>query len=271
MTITIDAGNSAVKVALLIDHRVAATERIATDDAAARGQLGVRLQALLAREHDEAPDRTRSRRGIVLVSVVPAWTEAVMHAAVRAAVPLLLADHGSIPIEARLPHPERIGSDRLINAYAVARLHGTPAIVVDLGTATTVDAVDGGGAFLGGAILPGVELGLRALAGGTALLPDVDPVAPRQAIGCDTGEAIRSGVVFGHVGAVRELVMRMTAELGPHEKPHVVVTGGFSAAPWAGLFVDSGGPAAAIADLLDPQLTLRGLGLLHDELAQMHA
>ncbi len=270
MVIAIDAGNSAVKVALVHDHRIEAAERLPTSDAAARRDIGELIASLLERDRAETHARGRDRRGVVLVSVVPAWTEAVMHAAVAAGVPLLIADHGSIPIETRLLHPERVGPDRLLNAYAAERLHGSPVIVVDLGTATTVDAVDSTGAFAGGAIMPGLELGLRALAGGTALLPQVDTEAPAHAIGVDTTSAIQSGAVFGHVGAVRDLVARMATELGGG-RPKVFVTGGFSAAAWARLFVDEAGPGGRIADLLDPQLTLRGLAILHDELAAVHA
>src|SRR5262249_59123408 len=118
-----------------------------------------------------------------------------------------------------------------------------PVIVVDLGTATTVDVVGADGAFLGGAILPGIELGARALASGTAQLPAIDVAGLPLAIGRDTPSAIASGLVFGHLGAVRELVARMRADtLG---NAHVVITGGGACA--AGARAGGGPPRARAA------------------------
>jgi type III pantothenate kinase len=265
MVVAIDVGNSAVKLALVHGERVDSIRRVPTVDAAARSELARDIAALVL-----AGDEAGAAEGICLVSVVPEWTEAVMHAAVALGASLLIADHASIPIDARLPNPERVGPDRLLNAYAAQRAYGAPVIVVDLGTATTVDVVNAQGAFLGGAIAPGIELSFRALAREAALLPHVSADIPAAAIGTDTPEAIRSGVVLGHVGAVRELVARIARELGPARgrQPRVVVTGGFSAVPVGKLFVEAAGPSLpAIADTLDPDLTLRGLALLHSEIA----
>ena len=201
MVVAIDVGNSAVKLALVHGERVDSIQRMPTADPAARTELARDIAALILAGGDAG-----AGEGICLVSVVPEWTEAVMHAAVALGASLLIADHASIPLDARLPNPERVGPDRLLDAYAAERLYGAPVIVVDLGTATTVDAVDARGAFVGGAIAPGIELGLRGLASDAALLPRVAPDVPATAIGTDTPSAIQSGVVLGHVGAVRELV-----------------------------------------------------------------
>ncbi len=264
MVVAIDVGNSAVKLALMHGERVDSIQRVPTSDLAG-SELARDIAALIL-----AGDDSGAGEGICLVSVVPEWTEAVMHAVVALGASLLIADYASIPLDARLPNPERVGSDRLLNAYAAGRRYGAPVIVVDLGTATTVDAVDSSGAFVGGAIAPGIELGFRGLASEAALLPHVAPHIPATAIGTDTPDAIQSGVVLGHVGAVRELVTRIADELVPPRgrRPRVVVTGGFSAAPVGKLFVEAAGTSlAAIADTLDPDLTLRGLALLHSEIA----
>jgi type III pantothenate kinase len=265
MVVAIDVGNSAVKIALVHGEQVDSIRRLTTADEAARSELARDIAALILTGGDAGLEE-----GICLVSVVPGWTDAVMHAAVGLGASLLVADHASIPIESRLPQPERIGPDRLLNAYAAERLHGAPVIIVDLGTATTVDAVDAPGSFVGGAIAPGIEMGLRGLASDAALLPLVGPDVPATAIGTDTASAIQSGVVFGHVGTVRELVTRMTHELMPGggRRPKVVVTGGFSAEPLARLLLEDGGTGLPpVADTLDPDLTLRGLALLHAEIA----
>lgn len=264
MVVVIDAGNSAVKLGSVRDGRVGEVRRIATLDAASRGTLREIVGELAAGDPVE---------GIVLVSVVPSWTDAVLHASVALGLPALVADHGTIPILTRVVHPERVGSDRLLDAWAALQRLGGPVIVVDLGTATTVDAVDASGAFVGGAIVPGLQLGLDALARGTAQLPRVEATPPEQVIGRDTASAIRSGAVIGHVGAVRELTTRMAAELrtGRGRRPRVVVTGGFSAASWAGMFREEAGPGLPpIADVVDQNLTLLGLALLHDRVAAVH-
>jgi type III pantothenate kinase len=154
--------------------------------------------------------------------------------------------------------PSQVGADRLVNAFAGSRLYGKPVIVVDLGTATTFDVVDQHGAFVGGAIAPGIDLGAEALASRTALLPRVDLRLPAHAIGTNTVTAMQSGIVIGYIGLVRELVATITAELAGNRgtPPKVILTGGLSQADWAD---------EIHADAIDPELTVRGLALLHAE------
>ena len=197
---------------------------------------------------------------VALVSVVPAWTAAIERAAADLGVPLLVAEPRSIPMANLLPEPERVGTDRLVAAFAARELHGAPVIVVDLGTATTVDGVDASGAFAGGAILPGPELSGRALSRGTAQLPAVRMDTPDHALGRDTAEAIASGVILGQVDAISGLIRRIAAELVPaRQRARVVLTGGGSMAPWA--------TAIRGVDVVDPDLVMRGLGLLADRMA----
>lgn len=150
--------------------------------------------------------------------------------------------------------PERVGLDRLAAARAAnaVRAPGQPAIVIDAGTAITVDAVSADGAFLGGAILPGIPLASRSLAVGTDQLPDVavDPHTSPPAIGRSTEAAIRSGLYWGTVGAVRELVERAGRELGG--EPEIFVGGGDGL-----LLLVNALPAARYV----PQLVLAGIAL----------
>jgi type III pantothenate kinase len=126
--------------------------------------------------------------------------------------------HEDFALRIEVERPERVGLDRIAAARAANTLRtpGQPAIVIDAGTAITVDALSADGAFLGGAILPGIPLAARSLAAGTDRLPDVavDPHAPPSAIGRSTEAAIRSGLYWGTVGAVRELVQRTQHQLG---------------------------------------------------------
>ncbi len=143
--------------------------------------------------------------------------------------PYLALSYRDLPLEIDVHFPERVGMDRLVAAVAVNHLRESnrPAIIVDAGTAITVDLVDVGGVFQGGVILPGFRLSARALAQGTDALPTVDATfraEPPRVIGKSTTEAIRSGLFWGGLGAIKELVARASAELDI--EPQIFVTGG---------------------------------------------
>ena len=105
---------------------------------------------------------------------MPSLGAAIEAIAARRERPLVVAGPGTVPLAIRIDRPDEVGADRLVNALAAARLHGTPAVVVDFGTATTLDCVAADGAYVGGAIAPGLELGLEALAAKTAKLPRIE-------------------------------------------------------------------------------------------------
>ncbi|HYI22948.1 MAG TPA: type III pantothenate kinase [Candidatus Limnocylindrales bacterium] len=254
MLVAIDVGNSNIKYSFVHDGAVVSIGTTPTPQSAATtavddwvaglpGEGGVEGQTL----------------DIAVVSVVPSVTEAIREAAASRGISVLVADESTIPIEIRVENPAAVGDDRLINAYAALRFHGAPAIVVDMGTATTFDVVDAEGAFVGGAIAAGAGLGIDALARGTAQLPSVPLVMPATAIGRDTISAMQSGAVIGHSGLVLVLIRAITDQLtsagGP--SPKVILTGGLSTAEWA--------QAIPKVDVIDPYLTLEGLARLHQE------
>lgn len=166
-----------------------------------------------------------------------------------------LGRDGPIPIENRTLKPEQTGPDRLVNALAAYHHAQGPAIVVDAGTAITLDIVSPDGAFIGGAIAPGVMLGLRALHQNTERLPHLPPAANPRAIGRTTEEAIHSGIFHGYVGLVRELLRQAIGELGG--RPRVIATGG-DAAYLA--------PSVPEIDEVMPDLTLDGIRLAWETL-----
>lgn len=259
--LAVDIGNSAAKAAIVEGKTVHESGRLDTSTASAEDlRDGLRV---LVGAHDEPPT------AVIAVSVVDRWTERLELAAEALGLPLTVVAASHIPISTALARPDRTGPDRLLAAWAATQIHGTPTIVVDLGTATTVDAIDADGFFLGGAIAPGLMLSVDALAEHTARLPRIDVTLPDEVIGTDTAGAIASGVVIGHIGTVRELALRMHARIAsPTARTRVVITGGHSAAHWAEAAWRS--PAAddlpAIAGALDPDLVLRGLGLLADHM-----
>jgi len=262
--LAVDIGNSAAKAAIVEGSAILEAGRLDTSHASSADLLdGLRV---LAGSGEQAPG------GILAVSVVDRWTERLERAAETLDLPLTVVAASHIPISTALVRPDTTGPDRLLAAWAALRLYGPPLVVVDLGTATTVDAVDGDGFFLGGAILPGLGLAAAALAEGTARLPRVELQLPAEAIGADTTAAIRSGVVIGHLGAVRELTRRMALRIDPEgsraSPSHVIVTGGHSAATWAeAAWRTTLAPSLpAIADVLEPDLVLKGLGMLAEHM-----
>lgn len=150
-------------------------------------------------------------------------------------------------------NPTGIGADRLANAVAGIEKYGAPLIVVDLGTAITLDVISRDSEYLGGTISPGMELGMEALFNGTAKLPKISLVPPTRHIGGNTIEALQSGIVYGAIGMVDALIAGVQKELG--YDCQVIATGGHSR-----IFTQ----CSALVKKCDPWLTLDGLKLIYD-------
>ena len=260
MLLLIDAGNSNLTLAAAAEGadpaRLGPLRRAASRRDVTADELELQLDGLLRLDGQGLADV----HTIVLASVVPAYSAALESIAARRHVPLLEASARTVPIAIRVSPPSAAGADRLINAYAAGRLYGAPAIVLDFGTATTLDVVAADGAYIGGAIAPGLELGLEALAARTAALPRIELQRPRHAIGRDTVEAMQAGTILGYLGLARELLARIREELAEQSggsRIRVILTGGLSQAPWVEGLED--------VDAIDPALTLKGLALLHAE------
>jgi type III pantothenate kinase len=153
----------------------------------------------------------------------------------------------------RYDNPYEIGADRLANAVAIRERFGGPAICVDFGTSVNFDVVGPDGDFLGGVLVPGVEISLAALTERGAKLPTIDLAPPRTVIGKSTVDAMRSGVIYGFAGAVDGILRRLLEELG--EETDVVATGGLASAI---------APFTELVDEVDDLLTLTGLRLLYE-------
>ena len=256
MLLAVDVGNSNITIGSFRNGSLVAVRRAATPRGGTADELELLIEGLLRLDDTAFADIS----AVVVASVVPAVSAALEAVTARRDRPLLLAGAGTVPLPIRVDRPSEVGADRLVNALAVSRLYGTPAVVVDLGTATTFDCVARDGAFVGGAIAPGIELGLDALAARTAKLPRVELRTPDRAIGRDTASAIQSGAVLGYQDLVAGLLARIRRELAdagdvtPAEV-HVVLTGGLSAIPWA--------TALEGVEAIDPDLTIKGLAILH--------
>lgn len=260
MLLVVDIGNTNITLGIvdagvLVDTRRAGTHRAATPD-----ELEVQLGGLLALDGRGLDDLD----AIAVASVVPSATAGLEAMAARRGIPILVAGAGSVPLAIRVDRPGEVGADRLVNALAAARLYGTPAVVVDFGTATTLDCVGADGAYVGGAIAPGLELGLDALAARTAKLPRIQLRTPDRGIGRDTVSAMQAGTIFGYQALASGLLARLRGELAEASgvapaDVRAILTGGLSAAPWA--------RGVEGVDVIDPDLTLKGLAILHAEVA----
>jgi type III pantothenate kinase len=166
--------------------------------------------------------------------------------------PLVVGAGVKTGVRIRMDNPREVGADRIVNAAAAHHLYGGPVIITDLGTATTFDTVSKEGDYLGGAIAPGITMATEALSEQTAMLPRVELVSPKHAIGTNTIAAMQSGIVFGYVGLIEGIVARIRQELG--EKAKVVATGGYA---------DLIAKETQVIDVVNPDLTLIGLRLIY--------
>jgi type III pantothenate kinase len=197
--------------------------------------------------------RRRQVKKVVVSSVVPTKNSAISKAARNKTQVLWLDSKLKLGITIDYPKPESIGADRLANVVAVAELYGSPAIVVDFGTAATFDVVSEGCRYIGGVIAPGLESMTNFLYERTALLPKLSLKEPRRVVGKSTLEAMRAGAIFGYRGLVREILTRLKAERFPRKKIAIVATGGYAR------LVAKEVPEVAV---IHPQLTLEGLRIV---------
>jgi len=249
MLLAVDVGNTQTVLGLFDGERLAEHWRVATEAERTGDELAALLSDLLSLRGFGFDDVS----GICLSSTVPLLVRAYQELAERQIeAPLLVLGPGTrtgIPV--LYDDPREVGPDRIANAVAARERYGAPCIVVDFGTSTNFDAVSASGEYVGGVLAPGVEVSMDALFARAARLTKVDFVAPTQAIGKTTTQALQAGVVFGFAGQVDGIVGRMRGELG--EDAHVVATGGLATliAPHSRTIQD-----------VEPLLTLEGLRLV---------
>ncbi len=232
-------------------------ERTADEHALLLSQLlgldGLRVRGTGGPGASEDPGGRGLIEGIVFCSSVPAVTVALRETAARwFDVPLVVVEPG---VRTGMPvlydNPREVGADRIADAVAALDLFEPPIVVVDLGTATTFDAISAAGEYLGGAIVPGIEISMQALCAAAAALPRVALGEPRRAIGRSTVESMQVGAVFGHAALVDGMCERLEQELGDAT---VVATGGLGGVV---------APHSRKVQHLEPWLTLHGLRLLY--------
>ena len=250
MLLAVDVGNTNVTLGVFEGDQLRATWRMATDI----NQMADEYAAILLTLLPEHGLKTSDIREAAMCSVVPPLVgtfEDLLRRYFKVS-PLVVRAGVKTGVRITYPNPREIGADRIVNAAAANHLYRGPVIVVDMGTGTTFDIVDGEGDFIGGVIAPGIGIAAQALYTRTAALPRVELVPPEKAIGTTTVSAMQSGIVFGYIGLVEGLLKRVQAEL--KEKAMVVATGGY-----ASLIADG----TTLIDEVNPDITLIGLRLIY--------
>ncbi|HSV67801.1 MAG TPA: type III pantothenate kinase [Mycobacteriales bacterium] len=248
MLLAIDVGNTHTVLGVFEGDKLVESWRIKTDARETADELALTFRGLLhgvqvtgTAACSTVPAVLRELR-LMLERYYPDLPTVIVEPGVRTGVPLLY------------DNPKEVGPDRIVNALAAFALYGGPAVVVDFGTSTNFDVVSARGEFLGGALAPGIEISIDALAARGARLFKIEPVRPRSVIGKSTVEALQSGVLFGFAGQVDGLVRRISAEL--HASPTVIATGGLAPLVMA---------ECETIQFHEPNLTLTGLRLVFDK------
>jgi type III pantothenate kinase len=248
MLLAVDVGNTNTVLGVFEDGEMVESWRIRTHPTATADELTLMYRGLL---HGVNVD------GLAVCSTVPAALREIRRMASRAfaGIPTVVVEPGTrtgVPV--LIDNPKEAGADRIMNTLAAHHLYGGPAIVVDFGTSTNVDVVSARGEFLGGALAPGIEVALDALASRAAQLRKVELVPPRSVIGKGTVEALQSGMIYGVAGQVDGLVRRIIAELG--QEAAVIATGGLASLVLA---------ESETLKHYEPHLTLIGLRLVFEK------
>jgi type III pantothenate kinase len=251
MLLTVDVGNTNTVLGVFEKEELVRSWRVKTDPRTTADELWLQYKALVADYKITA---------LSICSTVPATLRELrtMIATYFAGIPTTIVEPGTkTGVQLLVDNPKEIGADRIVNTLAAHVLYGGPAIVVDFGTSTNLDVVSPKGEFLGGALAPGIEISVDALAARAAQLRKVELIRPKNVIGKNTVEALQSGTIYGFAGQVDGLVDRITAELALSydQTPTVIATGGL-----APLIIG----VAETIDEHEPDLTLIGLRLIHE-------
>jgi len=251
MLLAIDIGNTNIVLGVFEDERLRATWRLGTDFHKLEDEYATVLLNLLSLKGLAFADIDRA---IISSSVPPLVT--VFEELCRRyfeVSPMVVGPGIKTGVRISIDNPREVGADRVANAAAGHRLYGGPLIVIDFGTATTLDAVSEDGDYLGGAIAPGIGISAEALFEHAAKLPRVELVRPQKAIGRNSVSAMQSGIIFGYVGLIEGIVVRMRKELGGTAK--VIATGGLA---------DTIARETEVIEAVEPDLTLVGLRLVYE-------
>lgn len=253
MLLAIDIGNTHSVYGVWDGSRWLASWRRSTSADDTEDQLAVWLKGMF-----DLAGIPFAATGVICASVVPVLTSPVQMLAREwlKVEPMFVKLGEDVGLKVDYQPSSAVGADRIANALGALERYEAPIIVVDFGTATTFDCIDANGTYVGGAILPGVQVSAQALVGRTAKLPAIEFTTPSRAIGKTTIESLQSGIMLGYAGAIDTLTKRIKSELGG--EAHVIATGGLG-----GQFF----PMCETIEIYEPNLTLDGLRIAFDRLS----
>ena len=254
MLLAIDVSNTTIKAGVFRGAEVVADWRFATERSKLADEYGMLLLSLFQASGIAPADI----KGASISCVVPPLRAVFQQVAQRylKVEPLIVGPGIELGLRLAVDNPKEVGADRIVNTLATHRLYGGPAIAIAFGTATVFDCISATGEYLGGAIAPGMVVALESLTRSAAQLYQVELIRPPRAIGKNTVETMQSGMVLGYAGLVEGLVRRLKRELdAPDGRIRVIATGGLA---------EVVAPETPAIDLIDPQLTLKGLRLIYE-------
>ena len=251
MLLAIDIGNTNITIGLFNGEKLQTTWRVVSSI----HRMPDEYEALLSIFFGQKNIRASDVKGAIICSVVPPLTGTFdeMCRQYLRVNPLIVGAGVKTGIKILMDNPREVGADRVVNSVAAYYTYGGPSIVIDMGTATTFDAISANGEYLGGAIAPGIVIAAEALFTRTAALPRVDLVQPKHAIGTNTVAAMQSGIVYGCAGLIEYVVSKIKTELGGTVK--VIATGGHSRLM---------SKLTSAIDTVDLDITLVGLRMIYD-------
>ena len=250
MILTVDIGNSNIVLGGVEDNKIVMEARLRTDSTKTSDEYCIDLSRILDVYHVTAEDI----EGAIIASVVPQVLNSLQTAIKKLTgkTSLVVGPGLKTGLNIKIENPAQTGADLVVGNVAALREHKPPLIVIDMGTATTMTVLDETGALIGGCICPGVKISLDALTERTALLPGLQLDQPKKAIGRNTIDCMRSGIMMGNACMLDGMIERMEAELG--QKCTVIATGGIAK------FIT---PLCKTPMIYDKDLIVKGLAALY--------
>lgn len=252
MILAVDMGNSNIVIGCIDDRKIRFTERVSTDIHKTELEYAVLIKTIME-IHQISPENVT---GSIISSVVPPLTH-ILKTSLRMILkqnPVVIGAGLKTGLNIKMDDPAQVGADLVVDSVAAYVCYGAPCIVIDMGTATTMSVIDDKGNYIGGVILPGVNVSLESLVSRTSQLPRISLATPKKVIGRNTVDAMQSGVIFGEASRIDGMIDRLEKELGC--KTTIVATGELSKVIL---------PHCSHDIKLDSSLMLKGLKIIYDK------
>ena len=253
MLLALDVGNTNITIGVFEGKEIMGTYRLTTKLQRTSDEFGIDICDLL--DHNNID--TKEVHDVIISSVVPDVNYSLRRAINKyfEMEPIMIEAGIKTGIRVATENPRQVGADRIVDAVAAYEIYGGPVLVIDYGTATTYDLVDGNGAFVAAVTAPGIQTSAQALWGQAAQLPKIEIQKPKSILAKETISSMQAGVVYGTIGQTEYIVKKMKEESG-YDNVKVVATGGL------GMIIAD---ETDCIDYYDAQLTLKGMQMIYDK------